>query len=101
MRPSFVAGIWHEAKDQSTHYREDLGLPNQVCLFRRAASSRRRPRRKCNFGGDNGLQRRTAFMHLREQGGSRLPASPRADDRSCQIETFASEPANGEIWVGC
>ena len=25
----------HEAKDQSFRYRKDLGLPNQVCLFRR------------------------------------------------------------------
>jgi len=24
----------HEAKDQSFRYRKDLGLPNQVCLFR-------------------------------------------------------------------
>jgi len=24
-----------EAKDQSSRHREDLGLPNQVCLFRR------------------------------------------------------------------
>jgi hypothetical protein len=26
----------HEAKEQSFRYRKDLGLPNQVCLFRRA-----------------------------------------------------------------
>jgi hypothetical protein len=24
----------HEAKDQSSRYREELGLPNQPCLFR-------------------------------------------------------------------
>lgn len=96
---SFVRrrGLGHEAKNQSTRYREDLGLPNQVCLFRRAASSRRRPRRKCNCGSDTGSQRRTAIMHLGSRG-FRLPASPHADHRSCQIETLASEPANGEIW---
>jgi hypothetical protein len=27
-------GPLHEAKDQSFRYRKDLGLPNQVCLFR-------------------------------------------------------------------
>lgn len=26
--------LLHEAKDQSFRYRKDLGLPNQVCLFR-------------------------------------------------------------------
>jgi hypothetical protein len=29
----------HEAKDQSFRYRKDLGLPNQVCLFRRSIFS--------------------------------------------------------------
>jgi hypothetical protein len=26
--------LMHKAKDQSFRYRKDLGLPNQVCLFR-------------------------------------------------------------------
>ena len=29
----------HEAKDQSFRYRKDLGLPNQVCLFRHRLDS--------------------------------------------------------------
>jgi hypothetical protein len=36
-KASFVrrGDLMHEARDQSFRYRKDLGLPNQVCLFRR------------------------------------------------------------------
>ena len=36
MAPDVRRGdLMHEAKDQSFRYRKDLGLPDQVCLFRR------------------------------------------------------------------
>ena len=40
-RASFVrrGDLWHGAKDQSFRFRKDLGLPNQVCLFRHCNDS--------------------------------------------------------------
>ena len=36
MAPAIRRGdLMHKAKDQRFRYRKDLGLPNQVCLFRR------------------------------------------------------------------
>ena len=43
----------HEAKDQSFRYRKDLGLPNQVCLFRRKQNTiRTRPPKQGGIGTD-------------------------------------------------
>jgi hypothetical protein len=41
----------HEANDQSFRYRKDLGLPNQVCLFRHEQNN---IQMSCRAAGERG-----------------------------------------------
>jgi hypothetical protein len=81
----------HEAKDQSFRYRKDLGLPNQVCLFRRG----------CNIAKPAGAQRQG--MVKQGQSWFRRPVSAtfRHGSRVGRHDRMGNHRASRGGFAGC